>query len=68
MKRVKLNPCRACGYDRLRMTDSVYLGLDHGYLIQCPRCRAKSSIGSSVRDAVDQWNRGNSMVETEETA
>ena len=62
MKRVVLNPCRKCGYDRMRKTDRVDLG-DHGYLIKCPRCGAKSTIGEFLPDAVEAWNRENPISE-----
>ena len=62
MKRVALNPCRKCGYDRMRKSDRVDLG-DYGCLIKCPRCRARASIGEFVADAVEAWNRENPIAE-----
>ena len=60
--RTEMHPCRKCGYDRVRRTDRVYLGMDEGYLIECPRCRAKSSIGYLIQDAVDAWNAENPVT------
>lgn len=58
-RRIALNPCRQCGYDRVHRTDRVYLGIDEGYLIQCPRCRSKAPAGYLIQDAVDAWNLKN---------
>lgn len=57
--RGKLNACRNCGYDRVHRTDRIYLGIDDGYMIQCPKCRARSRVGFVVQDAVDAWNEEN---------
>lgn len=64
--RGELNSCRNCGYDRIHRTDRIYLGMDEGYMIQCPKCRTKSSIGFLVQDAVDAWNEENLATESEE--
>ena len=65
-KRTQTNPCRKCGYTGVRRTDRVDLG-DYGYIIKCPRCRSKSSIGETVEDAVSRWNAEN-PVETDKEA
>jgi hypothetical protein len=67
-KRTALNPCKCCGYTQVRRTDRVYLGLDYGYLIQCPKCRAKAPMGYLIQDAVDAWNIANPIKESEATA
>lgn len=67
-KRIPLNPCKKCGYDRVHRTDRIYLGLDYGYIIQCPRCRAKAPMGYLLQDAVDAWNAENTAIESVLTA
>lgn len=61
MKRFNLNPCKKCGYDRMRKTDHVDLG-EYGFLIRCPKCRTKSDIGFSLSNAVERWNAENQEV------
>ena len=62
-KRVSLNPCSKCGFDHMLRTDRVYLGMDEGYLIQCPVCRHKARDGYFVEDAVENWNSENPVKE-----
>ena len=62
-KNSSLNPCKKCGYDRVHRTDRIYLGMDEGYLIQCPRCRSKAPAGYLIQDAVEAWNLENPLEE-----
>jgi predicted nucleic-acid-binding Zn-ribbon protein len=66
-KRSAMRSCKKCGYDRVRRTDRIDLG-DHGFLIQCPKCRNKSKVGFTVDDAVLFWNYENLAEEGEANA
>lgn len=61
----KITSCKSCGYTEVRRTDRVYLGLDEGYLIKCPRCGAFSAPGYTVEEAIENWNIENNVSEEE---
>ena len=63
MPEIKLKPCPFCtGKAKLfKLLNKSHNGLNRGYRITCPDCKAMSALYETPEEATESWNKRNDL-------